>query len=149
MSQNIYISQIKDIIKRFIDKTAKTIGCNPNEVALMIYTENDLGFPKFKILYNHKSYKDIEFSALTTIVEKFIYRNMKFDIDKESPKNIQKFILKCAKDHKILENINVLTYTIEYSENDLHAFMFKNDEKKEIEIEYILQTNKINENEQR
>ena len=137
--ENIIVTTVKNLISSTIKRFAKDLKCDSSELALWIYCELENGYPDLKLLRNFKSVKDLTFGDLGTSFDKMTYAAIGFDIARDTPLWIQKFILKSSKDHGLL--ITIPKYMLILIDNKLHAFMYVNNKQlKEINIEYILQT---------
>jgi hypothetical protein len=143
MFDELKISQIKKLITTALERYAKELNKPIEEVCFYIYTESEAGDPKLKVLLTEsgklKVYKSITFGDLCTDGEKFLYKMLSFDVEKDTPVWIQKFLIKSAADHKI--DIKVPKYILVVLKSDLHAYMYVNDKQiEEIKLSYILET---------
>ncbi len=140
IGKEIIIEQVKGIIKGGIERFAKKANVDKKRMALWIYAEDNTGYPTLKLLLDLKKKDDITFGDLANKLEKILYQAV-FDIEKDTPVWIQKFILRSAKDVKL--EVTVPKYLLAiFDDDELHAFMYVNGKNiKEISIEYILETN--------
>lgn len=144
--ENMIVNQVKKLIIGAIKRNAEELNEKPENVAIWIYTENNAGYPKLKLLHNYKSIRDMTFSELATKGERITYMLMGFDIEKMTPEWINKFILRSAYDMGFNE-VSIPKYMLAYVNNpttnksELHAMMYVNNRPiREIELEYILET---------
>jgi len=139
MFDEIKISQVKKLIINALERFAKELDKPIEKVCFWIYTEDQAGTPKLKVLNELKNYKNITFGDLCTIGEKLIYGIMGFNVEQDTGIWIQKFLVKSSVDHKI--SITVPKYMLIILKGELHAFMYVNNQQtKEISLQYILET---------
>ncbi len=146
IGKDIIIEQIKSMIAGGISRFAKQASENGEKVdkkriALWIYAEDNSGYPKLKVLKDLKTWKtDVSFGDLANTFEKMTYLTLSFNVEKDTPEWIQKFILKSAKDMGL--EVTVAKYLIGiFDDDELHAVMYVNNKQiKEIEMDYIIGT---------
>ena len=148
MVEELIISQIKEIIIGGICRFAKKLGEKETDtVRLLIYTTEDSGYPSLMLFHKMQPYKEIQFGDLANSFERIVIKGIAptFDINRDVPVWIQKFILKSASDSGF--GIMAPSYLLAYMKDEKHpyeelrAFMYVNGKQvKEIELEYILTT---------
>lgn len=152
MVQNIVVNQVTNLIKKAIIRFAKELDVNADRVSLWIFYKD--GIPGLKILVDLKSVKEIHFGDLATNVEKLMYKGLGFDIAKQTPEWIYKFMERVSVEKSI--DISIPCYYLRIYQNELIALMFINNKKAvfnieaddsvdplakyKISIEYILET---------
>jgi hypothetical protein len=152
MVQNLIVNQVKSLIKKAIIRFAKELDVNPDRISFWIYHKD--GVPGLRVLVDLKSVKEIGFGELATPVEKLIYKGMGFDIAKQTPEWIYKFMERVSIEKSI--DISIPSYYLRIYQNELIALMFINNKKAiftfdaddsvdplakyKISIEYILDT---------
>lgn len=144
--KDVIVDQVKSLISSGINRFSKVAGdsgerIDKKRVALWIYADDNSGLPKLKVLRDLKTWKsDVSFGDLANTVDKMKYLAMGFDVEKDTPVWIQKFILRSAKDTGL--DVTVPKYLLAIcDDDDLHAFMYVNGKQiREVEIEYILNT---------
>ena len=151
--QNLIVNQVKALIKKAIIRFAKELDVNPDRVSLWIFYKGD-NEPGLKVLVDLKSVKEITFGDLATSVEKLMYKGLGFDIAKQTPEWLYKFMDRVSVEKSI--DIAIPAYYLRIYQNDLIALMFINKQKAifnveaddsadplakyKISIEYILET---------
>jgi hypothetical protein len=139
--QNTIIRQIKQLLKDAVVRFSEKYRSGIEDVVISIYADNGKPDPKLCLYIKDKKY-NIGFPDLYTKFQKALYRNgFGFDIEKELPLWVGKFIAKSAKDHNI--DIDAAIYILAVRDNDVAAKMMylETRQKKPIPIDYILETN--------
>ncbi len=142
IGKEIIIEQVKSMIVGGIKRFAKEVGVDKKRISLWIYTEENSGYPKLKILLDLKKWKDdVSFGDLANTFEKITYMALSYNVEKDTPLWIQKFVLKSSKDIGL--DVIVPKYLIAvFEDEELHAFMYVNGKQiKEIPMDYILSIN--------
>ena len=153
MKENFIIGQVKNMIKGAIIRFADELDVNSDRISLWIYYK-EANSPGLRILCDLKPVKNIGFGELASTTERFIYKGLGFDVAKDTPIWIYKFMERVSIEKAI--NIETPCYYLRIYNNELIAFMFLdgkkaifNDEaddsadnlaKYKISIEYIMET---------
>ena len=147
MASEFVIKEVKKIIVSGLKKYADEINSSLNKVGLIFYTKEKDGTPLIRLMNEGKVVRETTFKEMAEKVTiPFLFRAA-FSLEKDMPKWIQKFLVKCALDTGA--DILTATYIMRYrdEDKDLHANMYVNwklfpsDEDNEVPIEYILTVN--------
>lgn len=138
MIKEVIIDQVKELIKRAINRFAKELNVKSADIILYISADEN-GYPSLKLLNKGVFVKNLKYTDLTTIIDRVTYSGLGFNIEKDMPLWIQKFILKSHDDTGL--DIVKTSYAIVLLEGQLFAFMYyEGKQYKEISIDYILET---------
>ena len=116
-----------------------------NKARYLIYPLDEEGTPGLILMNGGTKLRPITFGELVPKFDRAIFSGFGFEVERDLPGWIKKFLVYSKKDHK-LDNISRAFYTITHFPNDkgkseLKAFMYvDNKQVKEVTIEYILTT---------
>jgi hypothetical protein len=131
--QELIIDQVKSLLSKAIKRFAKELNTEPANIQLYIL------YDELKLLKNGSIVREIKWGDLANVIDKLTYQSMGFNVDKDMPAWIKKFIIKSGEDTGF--EISRLSYIIILFKDELKAFMYLDyNQYKEISIEYILQT---------